>query len=112
MSGTSVADMAVYNNAALANVFFPSAPIGQLVPGAVAALIFVDYHSPTLLSSENLPWHIIFGFQQSMITTTMVDGKLLMKDRQLLTLDEAAIAARARELSSKVWKRYQDKFKS
>ena len=112
MSGTDVAAMAVTNNAALANVFFPSAPIGQLVPGAVADLIFVDYHSPTLLSPENLPWHIIFGFQPSMITTTMVNGKLLMKDRELLTLDEAGIAARARELSSKVWKRYQDKFKS
>ena len=110
MSGTDVATMAIYNNAALANVFFPSAPIGQLVPGATADLIFVDYHAPTLLSSDNLPWHIIFGFQQSMITTTMVAGKLLMKDRELLTLDEAGIAARARELSSKVWKRYQDKF--
>jgi putative selenium metabolism protein SsnA len=112
MSGTSVVDMAIYNNAALANVFFPSAPIGQLVPGAVADLIFVDYQSPTQLSADNIPWHIIFGFQQDMITTTIVDGKVLMKDRQLLTLDEAEIAARARVLSSKVWKRYQDKFKS
>ncbi|MGA7193937.1 MAG: putative aminohydrolase SsnA [Anaerolineales bacterium] len=112
MSGTSVAEMAIYNNAALADVFFPSAPIGQIIPGAVADLIFVDYQSPTQLSAENLPWHIIFGFQQSMITTTIVDGKILMKDRKLLTLDEAEIAARARELASKVWKRYQEKFKS
>ncbi len=104
--------MAIYNNAALANVFFPSASIGQLVPGAFADLIFVDYQSPTQLTADNLPWHIIFGFQQSMITTTIVDGKVLMKDRKLLMLDEAEIAARARELSSKVWQRYQDKFKS
>ncbi|HUH97530.1 MAG TPA: putative aminohydrolase SsnA [Anaerolineales bacterium] len=111
MGGMSVAEMAISNNAALANVFFPSAPIGQLVPGAFADLILVDYQSPTQLTPENLPWHIIFGFQPGMITTTIAGGKVLMKDRKLLTLDEAEIAARARELASKVWKRYQDKFK-
>jgi cytosine/adenosine deaminase-related metal-dependent hydrolase len=112
MNGNDVAKMAIYNNAALANVFFPMAPIGQISPGSFADLIFVDYKSPTEVTVENLPWHIIFGFQQSMVTTTIVAGKILMKDRELVTLDEARIAARARELSSKVWKRYQDKFKS
>jgi hypothetical protein len=36
----------------------------------------------------------------------MVAGKWLMRDRKLLTLDEEAIAARARELSAAVWERY------
>jgi putative selenium metabolism protein SsnA len=112
MPGTSVADMAVYNNMALAGSLFPDAPLGRLVPGAHADLVFVDYHAPTALSADNLPWHVIFGFQPDMVTTTIAAGKLLMQDRQLLTLDEAAIAARARELSAKVWKRYQDKFPS
>jgi cytosine/adenosine deaminase-related metal-dependent hydrolase len=111
MSGSDVAKMAIYNNAGLANTFFPDAPIGQIIPGALADLIFVDYQSPTVVTPDNLPWHIIFGFQQSMITTTIVAGKVLMKDHELVTLDEARIAARARELSPKVWKRYQDKFK-
>jgi hypothetical protein len=39
------------------------------------------------------------------VTATMCAGKWLMRDRRLLTLDEAAIAARARELSAQVWKR-------
>lgn len=111
MSGSTVAEMAAYNNAALANTFFPDASIGQIVPGAAADLIFVEYHSPTELNAGNAPWHILFGFQPSMVTTTIVDGKVLMKDRKLQTLDEEQIAARARELSAKVWKRYQDKFR-
>ncbi len=111
MGGGDVAQMAIYNNAALANVFFPVAPLGQITAGAFADLIFVDYGSPTPLSPENLPWHIIFGFQHSMVTTTIAAGKVLMKDRELVTLDETEIAARARELAAKVWKRYQDKFK-
>ena len=108
MGGYDVTQMAVYNNAALANQFFPAAPIGQITQGAFADLIFVDYHPYTPLTAGNLPWQIIFGFQQSMVTTTIAAGKVLMKDRELLTLDEAEIAARAREIAPRIWKRYEE----
>lgn len=107
MGGYDVTQMAVYNNAGLANVFFPAAPLGQLVPNAYADIIFVDYHPNTPLTAGNVPWHIIFGFQPSMVTTTLVGGQVLMKDRELLTLDEAEIAAKAREIAPQVWERYQ-----
>jgi putative selenium metabolism protein SsnA len=110
MNGYDVTQLAIYNNAALANVFFPDAPIGQITPGAFADLIFVDYHAPTPLTPGNLPWHILFGFQQSMVTTTIVGGEVLMKDRELLTLDEAEIAVKAKELATNVWSRYEEKF--
>ncbi|MCQ3937772.1 MAG: putative aminohydrolase SsnA [Chloroflexi bacterium] len=108
MGGYDVQQMAIYNNAALAGMFFPAAPIGQIVPGAAADLIFVDYHPHTPLTEGNLPWHILFGFQQSMVASTMVAGKFLMKNRELLTLDEAEIAARAREIAPRVWKKYEE----
>ncbi len=107
MHGYDVQRMAIYNNAALANVFFQNAPIGRLIPGAFADIIFVDYHPNTPMTAGNLPWHIIFGLQQSMVTATIVAGKLLMKDRQLLTLDEEEISAKAREIAPRVWGRYQ-----
>ena len=107
MGGYDLQQMAVYNNSALANVFFQSATIGQLVPGAFADIIFVDYHPNTPLTAGNLPWHFVFGVQQSMVTTTIVAGKVLMKDRELLTLDEEEIGAKAREIAPKVWERYQ-----
>ena len=110
MNGYDVTQLAIYNNAALANVFFPDAPIGQITPGAFADLIFVDYHAPTPLTPGNLPWHILFGFQQSMVTTTIVGGEVLMKDRELITLDEAEIAVKAKELATNVWSRYEEKF--
>lgn len=105
-SGMDAVELGVYNNAALANKFFPDAPLGQIAPGAFADLIFVDYHPHTPLTNKNLPWHIIFGFHESMVTTTIVAGKVLMQDRILLTMDEEAIAARARELAPAVWQRY------
>jgi cytosine/adenosine deaminase-related metal-dependent hydrolase len=108
MGGYNVQQMAIYNNAALANIFFPTAPIGQITPGAFADLMFVDYHPHTPMTDGNLPWHIIFGFNQSMVTTTIAAGKVLMKDRELLTLNEEEIAARAREIAPRIWKRYEE----
>jgi len=104
--GYDIMKMAVTNNAALARVFWPQAPVGELSPGAHADLILVDYHPFTELSPGNLPWHILFGFEASAVTATMVAGRWLMRERQLLTLDEAAIAERGRQLSSAVWERY------
>ncbi|MEJ5212245.1 MAG: amidohydrolase family protein, partial [Burkholderiales bacterium] len=110
MNGADVARMATDHNARLAGSFFPDAPLGVLAPGAHADLIFVDYHPHTPLTVGNLPWQIIFGFHESMVTTTIVAGRVLMRDRQLLTLDEAEIAAKARQLAPQVWERYYQQF--
>jgi putative selenium metabolism protein SsnA len=107
-NGMDIVQMAVYNNAALAGVFWPDLPIGRLEKGAAADIIFVDYHPTTPLTAGNLPWHILFGFESSMVTATIVHGKVLMQDRRLLTLDEEEITARSRELSAAVWKRYEE----
>jgi hypothetical protein len=66
----------------------------------------VDYHPFTPLTVDNIPWHIIFGFHERMVTMTMVDGKVLMRDRKLVTMDEEEIAAKAQELAPEVWARY------
>ncbi len=105
-NGAAIARMAIEHNARLAEQFFPDTRLGELAPGAAADLIFVDYHPFTPLHAGNLAWHILFGFEASMVTTTIVNGRLLMRDRQLLTLDEQAIAAEARALAPALWQRY------
>ncbi|MGB9640886.1 MAG: putative aminohydrolase SsnA [Anaerolineales bacterium] len=110
MPADLVADMAIYNNAALTGRFFRDAPIGIIQAGAVADLIFVDYHPHTELTPQNLPWHIVFGFHESMVTMTMVNGKVLMKERRLLTIDEEEIASAARRFSQQTWQRYNAQF--
>lgn len=109
MNGYDVIKMGVYNNAKLANQYFEK-KVGEISVGAAADIIFVDHKPFTQLHAGNLPWHIIFGFNESMITTTMVNGKLLMKDRVLLTLDEEEISRKAREHTQVIWKKYQDSF--
>jgi putative selenium metabolism protein SsnA len=105
-NGADVIQAAVYNNARLAERFFPGEQLGELSIGAAADIIFVDYHPFTPLTDGNLPWHILFGFEASMVTTTIVAGNVLMRDRQLLTLDEKAIAEEALHLAPKVWEQY------
>ena len=107
LPGDLVKRIAVDNNAQLAGIFFPEAPIGEIRAGAQADLILVDYHPTTPLTVGNLPWHILFGFHESMVATTIVAGKLLMHEGRLLTLDEAEITKRSRELVPDVWERYQ-----
>jgi putative selenium metabolism protein SsnA len=110
MGGYEIIQMAVTNNAALAGIFFPKAPLATIAAGAYADLILVDYRPFTPLTPGNLPWHILFGFNESMVTTTIASGRVLMRDRALLTLDEEAIFAQAMELAPEVWDRYQRQF--
>jgi len=110
MPASLIAQMAIYNNADLARMLFPDIILGSITPGAEADLIFVDYKPFTPLTAENLPWHIVFGFQDSMVTSTMVAGKLLMKDHQVLSLDEEKITYQARKLVPGVWEKFNQYF--
>jgi cytosine/adenosine deaminase-related metal-dependent hydrolase len=105
-NGADVVTVACDNNARLAEQFFPTETLGKVTAGAAADLILVDYHPFTPLTAGNLPWHVLFGFESSMVTTTIGAGKLLMKDRQLLTLDEGKLAAEALARVPDVWARY------
>lgn len=105
MPGDLVFRIAYADNARLARVFWPDTTLGELTIGASADLVFLDYHPTTPLTPGNLPWHILFGLEASAITATVCAGRVLMRDRELLTLDEEAITARSRELAAEAWKR-------
>ncbi len=104
MPGDRLMEMAFDNNATIAGLFFPKA-VGALSPGAFADIILLDYVPFTPLTDGNYPWQLVFGMDGSHVTHTIAGGQLLMKDRQLLNLDEATIAAKATELAKGVWKR-------
>ena len=79
--------------------------LGVLKEGAYADVIVVDYipHTPLNENTEN--GHIIFGMTGRSIDTTIINGKVLMKDRILLNIDEESILAKSREMSNKLWDR-------
>jgi putative selenium metabolism protein SsnA len=97
------------HNARIARTFFPGLgqQFGQLAVGAPADLILMDYDPPTPLTAGNLPWHVLFGIDGTGVDTTIVAGQVLMRGRELLTLDGKAIMARARELAGRLWQRFR-----
>ena len=109
MGADAIADMAWENNPKLVKKL-SGADVGVIRKGAKADLIFVDYKPFTPLTASNLPWHVVFGFQNSMITTTLVDGKILMKDGEIISLDEEQITHEAMRVSHSVWEHYAQQF--
>lgn len=107
MGADQVFQMAFGNNAKICANFWDT-PLGELAVGAYADIILLDYAPFTEMNAGNFPWHVIFGADGSNVTDTICGGKLLMKDRELVELDEAAITAKASELSREVWKRAQE----
>ncbi|GIK42581.1 MAG: chlorohydrolase [Chloroflexota bacterium] len=104
MPGDRLVEMAFNNNAAIAGLFF-SKPVGTLTSGAFADIILLDYIPYTPLTAGNYPWQLVFGMDGSHVTHTICGGQMLMKDRELLTLNEAAVAAHAMELAPAIWRR-------
>jgi putative selenium metabolism protein SsnA len=104
MPGDRLMEMAFNHNATIASLFFPK-PVGALAPGAFADIILLDYVPYTPLTDVNYPWQLVFGMDGSHVTHTIAGGQILMKDRQVLTLDEIAIAEKANQLATDVWKR-------
>ena len=105
LGADQVMRMAVENNRNLAGLFF-DAPVGIIAPGTYADLILLDYHPTTPLTAANLPWHIQFGVSGGHVHSTIVHGRVLMRNRELLTMDEAEIAARSRKHAAETWERY------
>lgn len=93
------------NNTAIFSKYFDHA-VGTLVPGGYADLIVLDYHPPTPFDGDTFLGHLFFALSSRMVDSTIVGGRFLMKERQLLVLDEASLAVAARELSVKLWQRF------
>jgi 5-methylthioadenosine/S-adenosylhomocysteine deaminase len=68
--------------------------IGSLEAGKHADLIVVDLHAPHMWPiipepRSNVIEQLVYSANASDVLTTIVDGKVLMRDRQVLTLDES-----------------------
>jgi len=69
--------------------------LGVLEPGAAADLVLTDYHAPTPLTTDTLASHFLFAMGPEFVRSVMVAGRWCLKDRIVVTCDEAAIRANA-----------------
>lgn len=65
--------------------------IGAVEPGRLADLILVDLDGAHHQPLHSVPASIVYAARASDVQTVIVDGRVLMRDRRLLTLDKAEI---------------------
>jgi len=104
---TEIPSMLFENNAKMASKMF-GREIGVIREGAAADVIVVDYDPPTPLGEGNINGHVMFGMSGHMVASTVADGRVLMKDRKLVSVDKPALMARCREAAGAVWARIND----
>ncbi|MGW1712777.1 amidohydrolase [Streptomyces sp. NPDC002156] len=73
--------------------------IGSLAPGRRADIVLVDLTGPHTQPVHDLAATLVHSARSSDVRTTIVDGRVLMRDRELLTLDVPGIV---RELGERL----------
>ena len=76
--------------------------IGSLEVGKKADCIVLDMNQPHLTPMYNPISHLVYAAKGGDVLHSIVNGRLLMRDRHLLTLNEAAILQEARELAKRI----------
>ena len=94
------------NNPVMANRYFDT-KLGVLEPGAAADVIVVNYYGPTPLNGSNVNGHILFGFNGSMVTDTIIAGEVRMRNREVLGIDEQKVSADAKAQAQDLWNRLE-----
>jgi putative selenium metabolism protein SsnA len=96
--------MAFENNRKICSKYFER-QTGILKQGACGDVIVVDYDPLTPLNASNIYSHILFGMAGRSVIHTIINGKVVMKDRQIKVIDEKEIFSKSRNLASELWKR-------
>ncbi len=77
--------------------------IGQLKPGYSADLVLIDADTPTPLNAGNLMDQMLLWRDPAHIHSVMCAGRWLMRDREVIGVDEARVRAQCREAAEKLW---------
>ena len=76
--------------------------IGSLEAGKRADLIQVAFEDVHHIPSYDVISHLVYVNDEQDVATVIVDGKVLMKERQLLTIDTERVRKEATELASRI----------
>ena len=79
--------------------------LGSLEVGKKADLLVLDTFKPHLSPSGRILSAWVHNGQPSDIESVMVDGRFVMRDHRVLTVDEAAIMEEAYRIGERIWNR-------
>lgn len=71
-------------------------------------LVVLDYNSPTEINQNNFFGHFIFGINSNHINDVISNGKLIVKDKKIITVDEPEILRASKEQALRLWKKMEE----
>jgi 5-methylthioadenosine/S-adenosylhomocysteine deaminase len=101
LSAEAALDMATIGGARALHM---ESEIGSLEPGKKADLIVLALDSPNGVPLYNIYAQIVYALKSEDVRTVIIGGRIVMRDRRILTLDQAAIVARASRYAVTVMK--------
>lgn len=80
--------------------------VGSLKPGMKADIIIINLNKPHLTPLYNEYSHIVYTMNGADVDTVLINGKVVMKNRKLLTLHEDQIMAAVEATAIKIKKKF------
>ncbi len=76
--------------------------IGSLETGKKADLIIIGLDAPNAVPMYDVYAQLAYALKGSDVETVIIGGRVVMRDRKLLTVDEPSVIAKAKEFKGKV----------
>jgi len=76
--------------------------IGSLEAGKKADLILIGLDAPNAVPMYDIYAQLAYALKGSDVETAIIGGRVVMRDKKLLTIDEPAVIAKAREFKNKI----------
>jgi len=76
--------------------------IGSLIVGKRADIIQVSYDDVHFVPTYDVKSHLVYVADEQDVTSVVVDGKVLMKDKKMLTIDTDRVKREAQELAARI----------
>jgi 5-methylthioadenosine/S-adenosylhomocysteine deaminase len=99
LNACSVIQMATLNGAAVLQM---NGRIGSLENGKLADLIIIDLDRPHLIPAYDVVSHMIYSARGSDVRDVIVDGRLVVRQGKVTTVNEEELTSRVRVLAGKI----------
>jgi 5-methylthioadenosine/S-adenosylhomocysteine deaminase len=76
--------------------------LGSLEPGKKADVVIIDLNQPHLTPLYEPCSHLVYAARGADVRDVVIDGNVVMRQRELLVFDEKEVMAKLREIAAKI----------
>ena len=76
--------------------------LGSLEAGKLADIVLVDVRAPELTPLYDVYSHLVFAIKAGHVATVLVGGRVVVRDKDVVAVDEAEVMEKANELKEQI----------